>query len=189
MTHEKKMKRKTSKRAVHAQLQKVAKGDPKELSKANLKDLIEPLTEKDLPFRDNQILGLNKLFDSFIAMFDEIESEGCISLCTNWTQHAETSFKIFCGCMLLAGTLDKKLFDAMMAMRKLGWFDLETLAGATPEFQRKSENLFLHVGVNCWTGGPANIIGAAKHVTKQFDGKFLTTRQTCLLSMALGGRS
>jgi len=49
----------------------------------------------------------------------------------------------------------------MMAMRKLGWFDLETLAEATPEFQRKLENLFLHVGFNYWTGGPANIIGAA----------------------------
>jgi len=163
-THDRKMKRKTPKSKVYAQLGKVAKGDPKELSEAKLKDLIEPLTEKDAPFDDDQILGFIKLFDSFIAMFDEIESAGCIPLRTNWTQHVETAFQIFCGCMLSAGTLDKKLFDVMMAMRKLGWFDLETLAGVAIEFQRKSENLFLCVGFNYWTGGPANIIGAAKHV-------------------------
>jgi len=124
MANEKKMKRKTSRRAVCAQLRKVASENPKELSKVKLKDLIKPLPEKDVPFHEDQILGFIKLFDSFIAMFDEIESEGCIPLRTNWTKHAETSFQIFCGCILSAGTLDKKLFDVMMAMRKLGWFDL-----------------------------------------------------------------
>jgi len=76
-----------------------------------------------------------KLFDSFIVMFNEIEAEGCIPLRTDWTKCAENSFQIFCGCMLSAGALDKKLFDVMIAMRKLGWFDLETLAGANTGFQ------------------------------------------------------
>ena len=38
-THDRKMKRKTPKSKVYAQLGKVAKGDPKELSEAKLKDL------------------------------------------------------------------------------------------------------------------------------------------------------
>jgi len=68
MAHEEKMKRKTSKHAVCAQMRKVASGNLKELSKAKLKDLIEPLTEKDVPFHEDQILEFIKLFDSFIAM-------------------------------------------------------------------------------------------------------------------------
>jgi len=185
--HEANMERKTSKETVYKQLDKVARGEKKVVSKSQHQRLTKSLAKKDLPFSNEDLDGFVLLFDRFICMFDEIEKEGCDALRTEWTKHAENSFQIFCGCILSAGTLDKKLFDVMMAMRKLNLFDLKVLADEKDKtLQRRLEDLFLYVGFNYWTGGPANIIGAAKRIMVDFGGEIPTNKDELLSFYGIG---
>ncbi|KAL3917546.1 MAG: hypothetical protein SGILL_004662 [Bacillariaceae sp.] len=68
---------------------------------------------------------------------------------------------------------DTSVFNFIMALRKLGWFELDFLASCKdkPEMVEKIQRLFLYVGVNYWTEGPAKIIGAAWRIKNEYCGK------------------
>jgi len=46
--------------------------------------------------------------------------------------------------------------------------------------------LFLYVGFNCWTGGPTNIIGAAKQLMENFGGNVPDEKSDLLAFYGIG---
>ena len=65
---------------------------------------------------------------------------------------------------------DFSLFNTIMALRKLGLFELDVLASGDPSVLRKVQNVCRYCGFNFWTHQVAYMMGAAWRIKHEFMG-------------------
>jgi endonuclease III-like uncharacterized protein len=164
---EKLIDRKTSKRKVEQKVKKASSGKRMKVSKSEIAKLSPVETERsnDTEWVAEQV----ELVESTRSIVKEVERmTGRHAPREDWTSKADNKEQVFLGAILTIRCDDNKLFDTMMAMRKFGIFSIKALA----EFDvGKLQDLFLYVGYNLWTEAAARIIGAAKMIVTEFDGK------------------
>ena len=147
VVHERDLDRQTTKAKVMKDCGKFATGSPKEVPKSYLDSLktLESWRTADeaAAWREAQ----KEFFELVCLYMEELKKRGLIPLRFDWTQNTDGSFQTFIASILSANTRDKKLFDVVWAMRKLGIFDEGTLA----EYNlTRLQDLFLYVGYNNW---------------------------------------
>lgn len=148
-------------------VREAASGKRQKVTKGDIAKLVPLITSRT----DNSewIEEQTHLFDVLKIIVGEIEAIlSKRSRRNGWTEHAENQEQIFLGAVLSANISDKKLFEVMLAMQKLGIFSIDKLANYDV---RKLQNIFLYCGYNYWTYAPARIIGAAKRIKEEFAGE------------------
>lgn len=85
----------------------------------------------------------------------------------DWTEMTSDDFQTGIAAVAAAGTSDVRLFDMIMALRKLGIFDMDTLADYDV---MKLQDVLLFIGFNHWSYTAAKIIGAAKRIKYVYEG-------------------
>ena len=145
VAHEKTIDRKTLQQKVNRDVRTQQSGRPKTIPPQYLKSLESFPNDRKNDFRwiKKQIECFKRAQKFVQALLDA----GFEPPRHNWTQHTRNDFETFISSILSANTRDTKLFHVVYAMRKLGIFDLESLANYRV---RKLQNLFLYVGYNNW---------------------------------------
>ena len=180
------LQRKTSKKKVMAQCKKESNPNGKVVNPHVLLKLKQQLTQDDLDFTSQEIENFVSLIQRFMVMFDEMEQEGCVPKRTDWIKYGRDPIQIFFGSILSARCQDHRLFMAMMALRKMDLFDLETLASNDDKVRTLVEDVLLYSGFNLWTYGAARIIGAARRIKEHYNGEIPKDKAELLTFYGIG---
>ena len=108
------------------------------------------------------------LFEKAKSVLDMLSEKGLDPPRKDWTKMTGTTFQTFCAAIATAGTSDVRLFAMIMALRKLGIFDMETLADYDVD---KLQNVLLYIGFNHWSYTAAKLVGCAKIIRDVHGGK------------------
>jgi len=103
-----------------------------------------------------------------------------------WVRHCreKDEFQLCVASILSAGTLDTRLFYVIVALRQLGWLNIEFMSN--PRHYRWIKAVFVRVGLNYFTDQAANVCGFALRLKTEYGGKVPRDPQQLLSFYGIG---